>query len=383
MAEPGRGVERELEEGVRRILGALERIPPGRIEAAASQLSRAAETAAAGLARAIEKAADRPPTRAERRLEKRLKEEEDASLPQAVVMGGAAVVAAFIAATQPHLFWLFFVGFGFAMGAADIFGKVRRRERRRAEDERARAATAVPAGLVGSASPAAAAPPPPPPAQVPESPVLAAISARESRIDGICDRLLAEMKEAPPLVRELLRNPEETVTALRAASRELARRERGLRASLTVEEGERLAAERSGLAARVAATTDAVVKERLEGALSALDAQLAHRAELATAAARIEAEGTRILYSLESLRAQVLRAFAADAAAADVTRESLKGGLESLSAEIDAVATALEEVHGVGGSPSPSPSRAPSASVRAAALQRAGYVLVLAFAAAP
>lgn len=378
MAEPGRGVERELEEGVRRILGALERIPPGRIEAAASQISRAAETAAAGIARAIEKTGDRPPTREERKLAKRLKEEEDASLPQAFVMGGAAIVAAFIGATQPHLFWLFFVGFGFAMGAADIFTKVRSRERRQAEEERARAATAIPAGVVGSAPPAAAAPPPPPPA--PESPALAAIAAREKRVDGICDRLLAELGEAPPLVRELLRNPEETVTALRAASRELARRERGLRASLTEEEGERLLGERSGLAARVDTTTDAVVKERLEGALSALDAQLAHRAELATAAARIEAEGTRILYSLESLRAQVLRAFAADAAAAEVTRESLKGSLESLSAEIDAVATALEEVHGVG-APASS-SAGPTAAARAAALQRTGLALLLALAAA-
>ena len=376
MAEPGKGVERELEEGVRRILGALERIPPGRIEAAASQISRAAETAAAGIARAIEKAADRPPTREERKLAKRLKEEEDASLPQAFVMGGAAVVAAFIGATQPHLFWLFFVGFGFAMGAADIFTKVRSRERRQAEEARSAAATAIPAGVVGSSPPAATPdPPPPPPSPAPESPVLAAIGAREKRVDGICDRLLAELKEAPPLVRELLRRPEETVTALRAASRELARRERGLRASLTEEEGERLAAERSGLAARVAATTDAVVRERLEGALSALDAQLSHRAELATAAARIEAEGTRILYSLESLRAQVLRAFAADAAAAEVTRESLKGSLEGLSAEIDAVATALEEVHGVGSSPSS--SSAASASARAAALQRTGFVLLL------
>ncbi len=122
-------------------------------------------------------------------------------------------------------------------------------------------------------------------------------------MDGICERLLAELKEAPPLVRELLRNPEETVTALRAASRELGRRERGLRASLTADEGERLLAERVALAARVASTTDAVVKQRLEGALSALDAQLAHRVELVTAAARIEAERTRILYSLESLRA--------------------------------------------------------------------------------
>ena len=383
MPDPGRSVERELEESVRRILGALDRIPAGRIDSVASQVSRAAGAVATQVARAAEKAAEeRTLTRRERRLARRLREEEDASLAPAFVMGAAAAIAAYMGATQPHLFWLFFVAFGFAMGAADIFGKVRRRERRRAEEERAREATTIPSGVVGSAPPVASAPAaPPPPAPAPESPALAAISAREKRVDGICDRLLAELKEAPPLVRELLRNPEETVTALRAASRELARRERGLRTSLTEEEGERLLAERSGLAARVAGTDDAVVKERLAGALAALDAQLAHRAELATAAARIEAEGTRILYSLESLRAQVLRAFAADAAAAEVTRESLKGGLESLSAEIDAVATALEEVHGVG---APSSASTPSsAAARAAALQRTGFVLLLALSAAP
>ncbi len=199
---------------------------------------------------------------------------------------------------------------------------------------------------------------------------MAAITARESRVDGICARLLAELKGAPPLVRELLRRPEETIEALRAASRELARRERSLRTTLTDEEGERLDRERAALSARVASTSDAVVRERLAGALSALDAQLAHRAELSTAVARIEAEGTRILYSLESLRAQVLRALAADSAASEVTRESLKGGLETLSAEIDAVATALEEVHGVGSTASAGTSSAgASPAVRAASRQ--------------
>lgn len=377
MAETGRGVERELEASVRRIVGALERIPTSRIEEVAAQVSRAAETVAAEVVRVggkavegIDRAASGRPTREERRLAKKLREEEEASRPHALALGIAAVVAAGIAVTQPHLFWLFFVAFGFAMGAADTMAKVRRFERRQSEEARSKypepvVSTApvpgVPTVLVS------------PPVAQPESPALSAITVREKRVDGICDRLLAELKEAPPLVRELLRRPEETVGALRAASRELARRERGLRASLTEEEGERLTRERAELAARVDASPDAVVRERLAGALSALDAQLAHRAELATAAARIEAEGTRILYSLESLRAQVLRTFAADSAASDVTRESLKGGLESLRAEIDAVATALEEVHGVGApsSTAASPGSGPSQAGRAA-LRQAG-----------
>ncbi len=360
MPESGRGVEQQLEESVRRILGALERAPVARLEEVASRVSRAVEVAVAR----VDREPVRTLTREERRLEKRLREEDEASLPQAYAMAGAAVVAGLFALTQPHLFWFFFVGFGFAMGAADIFSKVRRREKRQAEAERARntaesraeAPVPAPVPLVT----------PPPPAE-PESPLLAAVTAREARVDGICGRLLSELKGAPPLVRELLRRPEETVEALRGASKELARRERELRRMLSEDEGERLLRERSDLAARTEAAPDAVVRSRLAAALEALDAQLAHRAELTTAAARIEAEGTRILYSLESLRAQVLRAFAADTSAAEVTRESLKGGLETLRSEIDAVATALEEVHGVGSGPTaPAPS---SIAARAAARQ--------------
>ena len=364
MSEPGRGVEREIEEGVRRILGALDRVPAARIEKAAVKLSRAAER----VAERVERSASRSLSRRERRLARRMREEEEASMAHAFVLAAAAAGMAFVGYTQPHLFWLLFVAFGFAMGAAGTFAKVRSRERRRAEEaepvrETAETPTFVPGVVV---SPPAREPIVTPPPVEPESPALAPIAIREKRVDGICDRLLAELKGAPPLVRELLRKPEETVEALRAASKELARRERELRRMLSEDEGERLLRERGELSARVESAPDAVVKSRLASALEALDAQLAHRAELSTAAARIEAEGTRILYSLESLRAQVLRAVAADAAADDVTRESLKGGLETLRGEIDAVATALEEVHGVGAA---HPSSGPSAAARAAARQ--------------
>jgi hypothetical protein len=339
MGEPGEGPERELEEGVRRIRGALDRLP----------------------------AAGREATRADRRLEKRLREEDEASVPHAFVFGAVAAVAAFVGATQPHLFWLLFVALGFGIAAADTLSKVRRRDRRLVEGVPAAAAQRARTGLAGSEAPPLVALPIPAP---PESPALAAITERESRIDGICNRLLSELKGAPPLVRELLRRPEETIEALRSASRELARRERSLRAALTDDEEERLDRERAALSARVESTSDGVVRERLSGALAALDAERTHRTQLATAVARIEAEGTRILYSLESLRAQVLRALAADSAASEVTRESLKGGLEALGAEVDAVAKALEEVHGVGSAaPAALSSPGASAAVRAAARQ--------------
>jgi hypothetical protein len=96
----------------------------------------------------------------------------------------------------------------------------------------------------------------------------------------------------------------------------------------------------------VTSEPDDVVRVRLASALESLDAQLSHRAELGTLASRIEAEGTRILYSLENLRAKVLRASVADSASPDLAGEGLRDGLEQLSREMDAVATALEEVHG-------------------------------------
>ena len=66
MGRSGVGVEHEIEESVRRILGALDRLPAARIEAVGVQVSRAAETAAA----AIQRSVGREATRAERRLEK-------------------------------------------------------------------------------------------------------------------------------------------------------------------------------------------------------------------------------------------------------------------------------------------------------------------------
>jgi len=361
MAESDRSVERELEESVRRILGTLERLPASRVESVAARVSRAAEAAASS----VDRAAGRSLTRSERRLARRLRQEEEASVPHAFVFGAAAALAAFVGFTQPQLFWLIFVAFGFGIAAADTLAKVRRRDRRLSDETRS---ASVERMGTGASTPEAPVLLTFPPLAQPESPAVAAITARESRVDGICDRLLSELKGGPPLLRELLRNPEETIEALRAASRELARRERNLRAALTDEEGGRLDRERTALSARVDATSDAVVKERLSGALAALDTQLTHRAELSTAVARIEAEGTRILYSLESLRAQVLRALAADSAASEVTRESLKGGLETLGAEIDAVATALEEVHGVG-APAASSAATPSLAPRSALRQ--------------
>jgi flagellin-like hook-associated protein FlgL len=81
-----------------------------------------------------------------------------------------------------------------------------------------------------------------------------------------------------------------------------------------------------------------------------LDAQRGQRAELATAASRLEAEHTRLYYTLENLHAQVLRVRSADVASVDVAGLGLRQSLEQLGAEMDAVTEALEDVHHPSGS---------------------------------
>ncbi len=284
--------------------------------------------------RAIAKAMRRH-LKEERKKRRDLARGED-GLPQAIVFGGASLLLLGMAIRQPGLWWMVFPAFGFAMAAAGILTKWARRHR-----EESPARSGVEVTIV-----------PPPSRMVPPKvesfPGAAAIATRQDRVVEICDRLLSDLKSAPQVVRELMRKPDETVEALRAASAELARRERELRRALTETGEERLQAERTALEARVSAERDEVVREGLSSALEALDAQLAQRKELSRAAARIEAEGTRILYSLESLRARVLRVRAADATGTGSAGEGLREGLEQLSREMDAVATALEEVHAAG-----------------------------------
>jgi hypothetical protein len=75
--------------------------------------------------------------------------------------------------------------------------------------------------------------------------------------------------------------------------------------------------------------------------LRALEQQLAHRAELATAASRLEAENTPILYTLENLHMQLLRARSTDIGAPELGGK-LRQSLGELGTEIDSIAEALE-----------------------------------------
>jgi hypothetical protein len=249
------------------------------------------------------------------REQKRLREKEaaqESAKPRGVVLAGAAVVILYFALSQPELWWLVFIALIFSLASARLLARAHRHSQRAALES---------------------------------NPGLAPLEVRQKRVDMASERLLADLKSGPQLVRDFVQQPEETIKALRTASQELTRRERELRSALGAEDERLLRRERAELEGRVNSEEDPVVRARLAAALSALDQQLAQRAELTTAAMRFEAEGTRILYTLESLRTQILRARSADASSAEVVGAGLRRSLEQIGEEMEAVAEALEAVN--------------------------------------
>ena len=168
---------------------------------------------------------------------------------------------------------------------------------------------------------------------------------RDVRVDAICDRILGELRTSPDAVKDMFVKPDETIAALRATCRNLTRRERDLRRFLSPQDDERLMREREALQKRISGELDDVTKMRLAAALAALDAQRDQRLELTRAAARFDAEHTRISYTLESLYTQVVRMRSADSSSVDVAGAGLRRSLDMLSHEVNALADALERVN--------------------------------------
>jgi hypothetical protein len=182
-------------------------------------------------------------------------------------------------------------------------------------------------------------------ARRPAPPQSAEQDPRDARVDAIADKILAELKTAPDAVKDIFIKPEETVAALRATCRDLTRRDRELRKFLVPTEDERLLREREVLQKRIEDEADEVTRMRLASALAALDQQRDQRLELKRAAARFDAEHTRITYTLESLYTQVVRMRSADSSSADVAGAGLRRSLDMLSHEVNALADALEKVN--------------------------------------
>ncbi len=165
-----------------------------------------------------------------------------------------------------------------------------------------------------------------------------------ARIDALAGQILSELANGPAALREVVQRPEATIGGLQKGCHALAERQAQLAAVVSPEDDARLAREREALIVKRDAEQDGVTRERLSEALKALEAQQAERAQLRVQLGRLEAEQTRILYTLEGLRTQVLRAKTAQGAAADVAGDALRDGVTRLGDEIAAVADALEEI---------------------------------------
>jgi hypothetical protein len=184
----------------------------------------------------------------------------------------------------------------------------------------------------GSAAPAVPAPQPQP-----------AADPRAARVAAACDKLDVELRAAPGSVRAFLGGSIETVGSLRRTCEDLARRERELRAEAGEDALARLAEERAALEKRVAAERDAQVVSSLRGALAAIDEQKRQRELLRVAADRLDAEHTRLLYTLEGLGSLFVRVRNAGAEASGAPA-ALQQGVAQLRAGLDAIADALEDV---------------------------------------
>jgi hypothetical protein len=246
-----------------------------------------------------------------------------------VFLGIAALFGWFVIDGAPY--WLAWVALGFGIsGIARLFASLGRRD-----------------VVEGQATPVAA------PVEDP---------AQLGRLDALCDKLLEEIRKGPAVLREVVRNPEETVRGLRDGIHGLASREAELRVLVTSADGERLQRERVDVVARRDSATDPVTRERWEGALKALDAQLQHRETLRTQGARLEAERVRLGYTLENLYTQVLAV--RSSASSDPAGTQLKAGVERLGDEISAVADALESMQAVDAGPAAAEQTGSSPSSR-------------------
>lgn len=165
--------------------------------------------------------------------------------------------------------------------------------------------------------------------------------SRQARAAVACDKLEAELRASPERVRAFLGGSDQTIASLRRTCEDLARRQQELRAEADAEALTRLEEERAALQKRAAAERDAQIATSLQGALAAIDEQKRQRELVRLAADRLEAEHTRLLYTLEGLAAQFVRLRSAGQQAQPA---ELEASVTQLRGELDAISDALEDV---------------------------------------
>jgi len=257
----------------------------------------------------------------------------------AVVRMGATVERDAVIEKGAIVSWGVVVSRGAVVGEHAVVGagSVVRREARVPPGMRLSPGAVLAAGATALPAPDAAAQPavePPRPIQIQKDP-------RDQRLAAVCDKLEAELRDSPERVRSFLGGSDLTISSLRRTCEDLSRRERAMREEADPESVALLDEDRAALVKRMAGEHDAQLGQSLQGAISAIDELKRQRELLRVGAERLQAEHTRLLYTLEGLASQLVRLRTAGATTAPA---ELSQGALDLRARIDAIADALEEV---------------------------------------
>lgn len=186
------------------------------------------------------------------------------------------------------------------------------------------------------------------PSPAPVEPWEAEQRERQARMEN-CARNLRAAMGGMRAYRELVGDPERTLTRVLAAGRALEARETALRRAIaSTRPLESMSSPAELEARRAASGTHA---EAIDRALHALDTHAERREQLQNVVARLEAEQVALLYTLESLYLKVEASRQGTAEAATTVPPEVRQSLEELSAEVGAVAEALEFVVGLDASP--------------------------------
>jgi hypothetical protein len=136
-----------------------------------------------------------------------------------------------------------------------------------------------------------------------------------------------------------------TLSSLRRTCLDLLAREQALRAEASPEALLRLDQEKAAIEARLAQASDEQVRRSLSGAVTAIAAQREQRKLLQNNADRLEAELTRLVWTMDGMGTELLRVRTAGAELYQGSTSEIAQSVQQLQDEINNIAQALEELH--------------------------------------
>jgi len=171
-----------------------------------------------------------------------------------------------------------------------------------------------------------------------------AADPRAEHIRKACDRLEEEYARAPELVRGMFGDARTTLSSLRRTCLDLLARERALRAEASPVALQRLEQEQAALETRLAQATDEQVRRSLSGAVTAIAAQHEQRRLLQNNADRLEAELTRLIWTMDGMGTELLRVRTTGAELSQGSTVEIAQSVRQLQDENNSIAEALEEL---------------------------------------